>query len=302
MPNKKLKINNKPLYTAAASVYPYSKVLELHFLVQPKFKEDEAVFLAKKSGDYLLVPRELAPVGEDRRSRGKTVKIGLKVQPRDEKQVALISNSLGLLQAGQSHTLQALMGFGKSYCGTNLIVQVGLTALIIVTKEDLMIQWRDNLLKYTDIKEDEIGIIQQNKCEYTGKKICIGMVHSLAGTEYPSDMYDYFGLVVCDECVTGDAAITLSDGSNISLETLVSGFEKGLSYSVISRNTETNTFEPKEVTKVWRKGTKKVLRLSLDDGSFLKCTEDHLLLTSNRGWVMAKDLTISDDVVTINKP
>lgn len=197
--HNKLKINNKPLYTAAASVYHYSKVLELHFLVQPKFKEDEAVFLAKKSGDYLLVPRELTPLGEDRRSRGFPIKLTMKVPPRNESQVGVISNSINLLRNGVSHTINATMGWGKSYCGTNLISQVGVTALIIVTKEDLMVQWKENLLKYTDIKEEEIGIIQQNRCEYIGKKVCIGMVHSLAGTEYPSDLYSYFGFVLCDE-------------------------------------------------------------------------------------------------------
>ena len=197
----KLKIHTPPLYTAAASVYPYSKSLELHFLVPPKYAEDEAVFLAKKFGDYLHVPRELAPIGEDRRSKGSPIKLSLKVQPRDEKQVALLNNSMGLLKEGKSHTIQALMGFGKSYCGTNLLVQIGVTTLIIVTKEDLMIQWRQNLLKYTDIKEDEIGIVQQNQCQYGPKiKVAIAMVHSLAGGDYPSDFYDWAGLVLVDEC------------------------------------------------------------------------------------------------------
>ena len=200
MPNIKLKIHNKPLYTAAASVYPYSKALELHFLVQPKFQEDEAVFLAKKSGDFLLVPRELAPLGEDRRSRGSPIKVAMKMPPRSEEQAFIIENSTGLLLSGKSHTLQGAVGFGKSFCGVNLIANLGMTALVLVTKEDLLIQWKQNFLKYTDLKEDEIGVVQQNRCDYGPKiKVAIGMVHSISSCDYPSDFYDHWGLVVADE-------------------------------------------------------------------------------------------------------
>lgn len=199
--HKTLRIHNAPLYTAAASVYPYSKHLETHFLVNTRFSE-EPVFLAKKMGDALHIPRELAPVGiDDRRSDGSNVAIILKVLPRDDLQVALINQSVELLrQKEKSHTFQAVTGFGKSYCATNIITQVGVTTLIICTKEDLIIQWRKNLLAYTNLTEDDIGLVQQNICQYKGKKVCLGMVHSLASIEYPSDFYDYFGLIVADEC------------------------------------------------------------------------------------------------------
>jgi len=199
--NNKLKISNPPLYTSAAAVYPYSKALEMHFLVPPKFKDDEAVFLARKSGDFLLVPRELAPIAkDDRRSKGTTISLNLKVPPRNESQVKVINNSLRLFKEGTSHVINCMVGWGKSYAGTNLICQLGVTTLIVVTKEDLMIQWKDNLLKYTDIKEDEIGIVQQNKCEYGGNiKVSIAMVHSLAGGDYPSDFYSWAGFVLVDE-------------------------------------------------------------------------------------------------------
>lgn len=297
------KLSNPPLYTGAAAVYPYSKALEQHFIVPPKYAEDELVFLARKSGDKLLVPRELAPLWEDKRSKGFPITLNMKVPPRSEDQKKIIVQSTALLKSGRGHIIEAKVGWGKSYAGVSIIVGVQRTALIIVTKEDLMLQWKQNLLKYTDIKEDEIGIVQQNRCEYgDGIKVAIAMVHSLASCEYPSDFYDWAHTVIIDECITGDADISLADGTVIKLEDLVTGFNSGLRYSVLSYNTKSNSFEPKQVTRVWRKGVKPLLKLSLDDGSVLRCTEDHLLYTSNRGWVAAKDLTISDDIITTNKP
>lgn len=172
----------------------------MHFVVQTKY-DPEPIFLAKKVGDFLLVPREMAPIGkEDRRSRGTPIDINMVVQPRDDKQWAIINNSFDLLTNDVSHTLQALMGFGKSFCGTYLLGTVKVTTLIVVTKEDLMDQWYKNLLKYTDLKPEDIGFVQQNKCEYKGKKVVIAMVHSLASCEYPADFYDWAGLMIADEC------------------------------------------------------------------------------------------------------
>lgn len=196
-----LKLKTKPLYTAATAVYPYSKDMETHFIVKTKYEPDP-IFLTKKMGDFLLVPRELAPLGEDRRSRGKPIAITCTTDFKPDVyavQKQLHASSLSLLKGGISHTLNALMGIGKTYLASRLICDMGMRTLVIVTKEDLMVQWKGNLLKYTDIKESEIGFIQQDICQVEGKKVVIGLVHSLAGRDYPSNIYDAFGLTVCDE-------------------------------------------------------------------------------------------------------
>lgn len=209
-----LKLKTKPLYTAATAVYPYSKDMETHFIVKTKYEPDP-IFLTKKMGDFLLVPRELAPLGEDRRSRGTPIAITCTMDFKPdtyEVQKQLHGDSLALLKQGVSHTLNALMGLGKSYIATRLICDMGLTTLIIVTKEDLMQQWKDNLLKYTKIKEEEIGFIQQDVCQVEGKKVVIGLVHSLAGRDYPSSIYSAFGLTVADECFHPDHELLTPSG------------------------------------------------------------------------------------------
>lgn len=124
--SKDLRLYNPPIYTAAAAVYPYSRALEEHFIVQAKYQEDEPVMLARKSGKFLLVPRELAPLGEDRRSHGKTIELGMKVPPRSGEQDRLIRNSTQYLKDGRSHILQGAVGFGKSApAGTKVIMYDG---------------------------------------------------------------------------------------------------------------------------------------------------------------------------------
>jgi len=49
---------------------------------------------------------------------------------------------------------------------------------------------------------------------------------------------------------------------------------------------------------VYHTGKKPVVRLTLDNGMTLKCTEDQKIYTKNRGVVMAKDLTNEDDIIT----
>ena len=49
------------------------------------------------------------------------------------------------------------------------------------------------------------------------------------------------------------------------------------------------TFESAEIWEV-----------ELEDGRIIECTYDHPILTSNRGYVKACELTEEDDVVLIN--
>jgi hypothetical protein len=45
---------------------------------------------------------------------------------------------------------------------------------------------------------------------------------------------------------------------------------------------------------------KKKFLMEFDDGSSIKCTEDHKFFTKNRGWVKAKNLQDTDDIEFFN--
>jgi len=72
-------------------------------------------------------------------------------------------------------------------------------ALVIVPKSDLMNQWVDRIKQFTGLEDNDIGIARQKTCDYVGKKIVVGMIHSLCKDKYSIDFKNHFGLVIFDE-------------------------------------------------------------------------------------------------------
>jgi len=159
--------------------------------------------LYRENGDFLLVPRELctAPPKVDNRSYGSAINCNMKFAPRNEEQARLIQESVGLLKSGKNHVIRATTGFGKSFCGIAIAAALNTTTLIVVTKSDLMgeKQWRGAIKKFTDCTDADIGIIQQDVCDYKGKKFVLAMVQSLVKDKYPAAMKQWAGLVIFDE-------------------------------------------------------------------------------------------------------
>jgi hypothetical protein len=52
---------------------------------------------------------------------------------------------------------------------------------------------------------------------------------------------------------------------------------------------------PSDVFETPSKNKEKI-KLTFEDGSEISCTSDHLIYTTNRGWVEAQDLTEEDDI------
>ena len=90
-------------------------------------------------------------------------------------------------------------GSGKTIMALAMLSILKRTALIIVPKTDLLKQWKDKILEFTTCKEHEIGLARQSICDFEGKKIVIGMIHSLSKNKYPKEFVNYFGVVVIDE-------------------------------------------------------------------------------------------------------
>ena len=61
-------------------------------------------------------------------------------------------------------------------------------------------------------------------------------------------------------------------------------------------NEQTKTFELKKMKRCWRVGKRKVVKVTWDDGTSLRCTPDHRFLTYDRGWVEAQDLRLEESV------
>jgi len=196
-----LRIKQAPISVGAMAEYAYDPLLEAQMLALTRY--DGPVQLSKHVGDKLLVPREL-PLSfkgtKDKRVSPKAeIAINCKYPPRNADQARILEESYQLLLKGKSHVLQASTGAGKTVLGVMLAAKLGLKTLVVVHKEDLMVQWRDAFKKFTHLTDGDIGTIQQGKCEVEGKQVSIGMIHSLSKEKYDESIYNAYGFLIVDE-------------------------------------------------------------------------------------------------------
>ena len=92
-------------------------------------------------------------------------------------------------------------------------------------------------------------------------------------------------------CVDATTPIVVSDGTSCPIQDLCVG------QRVISWNEETEKFEQQEIEAVINNGARDCVELTFDNGKTLVCTPDHKLLTRNRGWVEALELTQDDELL-----
>jgi superfamily II DNA or RNA helicase len=201
-----LKVARVPLETGAVSLYPYSEVLVDKFTRTSRFGEEIQLYNVEYDEvnfpKVIGIPRGVTPVGKiDSRVVGPDIDFPeMSFTPRTEAQKLFVEDCLLRLGLGESFIAEAPTGFGKTVCGCRLIGGVGKPTLVVVPKEDLIEAWKQACKMVLGLTDDEIGVIQANKVQVKGKKVVIGMLHSLAiDNRYPEWVYKYFGFVIFDE-------------------------------------------------------------------------------------------------------
>lgn len=190
-------------YVGACAVYPFSDSLHAAFARQDRFGNPYNA--AVRDGNHLLVPRGFAPEptpATDKRKRFELLSaINCKMPPRNQDQANCINKSVALLTLDhKNHILEGPTGWGKTYVGSAIAARVCQPTLIIVTKNDLLKEWKKTLIHLIGVPESQIGHVQQDTCDYKGKRFVIGMVHSLViPGRYEPEFYNAFGMVVFDE-------------------------------------------------------------------------------------------------------
>jgi superfamily II DNA or RNA helicase len=192
-------ITTQPLRTAGMAVFPYSESIEAMCTFETKY--EDVINMSFRLGNLLMVPRQMAPVGvEDFRKVYPAAPVTAKHGPRGVEQAQLIAASYEFLSKGVDHIFEAPTGFGKTYCGCAIAARMGQPTLIVVPKEDLVHEWTKTLVNLIGVDPKDIGYIQQDTCNYKGKKFVIGMVHSMViEGRYPAEVYAAFGMMIVDE-------------------------------------------------------------------------------------------------------
>jgi superfamily II DNA or RNA helicase len=197
------------------------RALRSRFRVRSKFADKKAIEIYKETPAYFGFPlyyhkdmANMASTVRDLRVRGERVNFdmckGFELRPN---QVPVFSDFCIRMQNGATgFLLEAATGWGKSLVAARMLLELHTTALIIVPRDFLICQWVDVLLSMTNLTMDDIGIAQQDICAFEGKKIVIGMIHSLAKDKYLDAFKKYFGAVVWDECIGGNHQVYTVEG------------------------------------------------------------------------------------------
>lgn len=102
-------------------------------------------------------------------------------------------------QGATGFLFNARPAFGKTVCAIAMLAALGRTALIVVPRSNLVTQWKERLLEHSTLKASEIGIAISGKVSYKGKKVVVGLVHSLNLDRFGKDFRRYFGAIFFDE-------------------------------------------------------------------------------------------------------
>lgn len=99
---------------------------------------------------------------------------------------------------GGGGLLEVPCGRGKTVIALKLISELKKKTLVIVHKGFLVDQWLERIEQF--LPGARVGKIQGQIIDTEDKDIVIGMLQSLSMKEYPSNMFDSFGLTIVDEC------------------------------------------------------------------------------------------------------
>lgn len=196
-----LRMTEPPLAYGAMAAYPCTEKLKQQFTVESRFGDVLHLYEVSPDGKTIFLPRACCPIGpNDKRVDGHPIKIKSKITPKNEEQADVIDRGTALLEAGESFVLQAGTGKGKTVMSIEMICRTGLFTLIVATKDDLVKQWVERLLQFTDLEPKDIGMIKQDVCDVYGKRVVVASIKSLSIKDrYPASIRTMFGMVVFDE-------------------------------------------------------------------------------------------------------
>ncbi len=147
----------------------------------------------KLDGKYMYIPKYYSKEGDNLSNIHSLAEININTQPRDYQKSVINIIHTELLK-NDSCIACLYTGWGKTFASLFIAHLLGVKTLIIVNKETLLEQWKEQIIKFTGIVP---GIIQGNKINIE-PKICIGMIQSISMKEYP-DSFSNFGFTIYDE-------------------------------------------------------------------------------------------------------
>jgi hypothetical protein len=117
-----------------------------------------------------------------------------------ERQISILKPWLEVIKSRkpEGKILTVPCGYGKTVMSLWCASQVGRKTLVVVHKEFLMNQFRDEIGRF--LPRARIGRIQGDCCDTKDRDIVLGMLQSIVQKKYPVKLWEEFGMVIFDEC------------------------------------------------------------------------------------------------------
>ena len=152
-------------------------------------------------------------------------------------QVPVVDSFMNIIHNGGGGGLLELpCAFGKTVISLYICSVIKRKTLIIVHKEFLMNQWIERIKEF--LPNARIGKIQGQTIDIEDKDIVLGMLQSLSMKEYPSSLFDSFGLTIIDE-----VHHISSEVFSCALFKIVSKYMMGLSATMNRKDGTTHVFK-----------------------------------------------------------
>lgn len=148
---------------------------------------------------YFRSPEYIADTVVDERTIGVLERFVVKTSLWDGQRQIIETFKSFLSEGKTGFVIQSKPGTGKTLIMAQMLSLLGRKALVVVPRSNLVQQWKERLLEHTDLKPGEIGTAMERQCDFVGKKVVVGLVHSLALDRYGEEFKRSFGCIAFDE-------------------------------------------------------------------------------------------------------
>lgn len=195
---------------------------------------------------------------------------------------------------------------GKTMAATYIGVKRGRRMLVVANQKEFLNQFEEHVRDYTNLPELEekydLKLYGKAKtyeefAQYQIATATIQTFYSAAGQKLLKRICKFFGMVWLDECFTYGHRVMTNVGL-VAIGDIVEG-EIAAEF-VLSHNHDTDTDEYKSIVSFTKKKTKQLCKVVVDSCEYI-CTPNHEFYVAEKGYVQAKDLIASNQVLsTIN--
>lgn len=151
------------------------------------YDEPEKILKIPRGVDPYIIETNLQrPIDYDRVIGGRSVRIGMKMSPRNTKQKSSIRFLIGKEEYSHTYNSTQLVlslpsGAGKTFCAVSAVSLLGLATIVITHNDDIKKQWKERLLEYTDIPEKSIVMLNSSSMMHKYHERKRGMTKKISG-------------------------------------------------------------------------------------------------------------------------